>query len=99
MRDAVRLDDGVANRILATVLVEDVSHRQDSFQRIALSTARRRNVSLPRRYPDAVVENAINGLRRNAGAVVLDDDRVPLHGDRDDRRDLGFLAGVESVID
>src|SRR5262249_38735511 len=99
MRDAVRLNDSVAYRILATVLIEHVGHRQDGLERVALSTARRRNISLPRRYPDVVVEHSFDGLRRNAGAVVLDDDVSVLHGNRDDRRYLGLLAGVESVID
>ena len=57
------------------------------------------DIGFPRRYADAVVEDALDRLRWNAGAVVLDDDRPAVDRDRYDRRDLGFLGGIERVVE
>ena len=40
----------------------------------------------------------LDGLRRNAGAVVIDGDPRALHGDRDDRRDFVLLGRVQRVV-
>jgi hypothetical protein len=39
--EPVRLDDGLAAGVLAAAIVEHVTHRQDSFERVTLRTARR----------------------------------------------------------
>jgi hypothetical protein len=98
MCDAVPLDDGPANSVLAT-LIERVCHRRDGLERVALCTTRRRDVGLAAGHSDAIVEYAVDGLGRNAWPVVLDDDRVVLHIDPDCRRDLGPFAGIQRVVD
>ena len=91
MGHAGGFDDGLAGGIVAVALLEHVGHRQDGLERIALSAARWADVSFTRRNPDAVVEDALDRLRRNAGTVVLDDDRPAIDCDRDGRGDLGFF--------
>ena len=82
MLDAARLDPGLALALAA----EHVGHRQDGLQRIALASTRRADVRLARRNSDVVVDDAGDGLGRNAGTVVLDDDARRLCARRLDLR-------------
>ena len=53
---------------------EHVGHRQDGLQRVALAATSRADVGFARRDANVVVDDAGDGLGRNAGTVVLDDD-------------------------
>jgi hypothetical protein len=79
--------------------VEYEGHGDDRLQRVALRAPVGGDVCLPRRHADGEVEQAIHDVRRDAGAVVRDRDRVRIDGDRDLRRDALFLAGVQCVVD
>jgi hypothetical protein len=92
MRPPARLDHGRAVRA-----VEREAHRDDGFQRIALSAARRRNVGLAARDADGVVEHFLYRLGRDAAAVVGDHDLA--RRGRDLNADLGRDAGLFSLVE
>ena len=98
--DPVRDPPGLDHR-LAGAAVEHERHRDDRLQRVALRAAGRRHVGFPRRHSDRVVEEAVDGLGRDAGAVVFDDDLAGLarYRNRDLRRDAGLLGTVDPVVD
>src|SRR5271170_6324107 len=86
----LRLDDrqtGRVYRILGAapaqpLAIEDIAHRQDSLEGVALRAPRRADIRLARRYTDRVVADRADRLRRNTGAVVLNEDRSRLRPDR-----------------
>ena len=83
----------------AALAVEDERHRHQRLQRVALRAAVGRDVRLAGTDADAEVENVLDHLRRQPGAVVGDGDPVLVDADGDLRRGPGFLAGVEPVVD
>jgi hypothetical protein len=84
----------------ADIAVECERHRDDRLWGIALRTSGRADVGSSGRDPDGV-HNIVDSLRRDAGAVVGDDDLATLNRnlDRDRRRDVMFLGDVRRVID
>ena len=101
MLDATGRDERHSHRIVIDVLalaVEHVAHGDEALQCVALRAASRRHVSFPAGHPDRVVENRLDGFGLDAAAVVLDGDRPVLYGNRDDRRDLGFLTGIQRIV-
>ncbi len=58
--DAAGLDDGHTHRLgvgLIELVCDDVAHREDGLQRVALGAAGRRHVGLARTDADHVIEN------------------------------------------
>src|SRR5262249_20373419 len=66
------------------IAVEDVGHRQDRFERIALRSSGRRYVGFSGRHPYRKIEQGLDGLGRNTRAVILDDHLALAHGHRED---------------
>ena len=83
----------------AASAIEHVAHGENGLEGVALRAARRRDIGLAARHPDCVVENRLDGVGVDPARVVLNDDRVLFDDHRDLGRDLGFLAGVERVVD
>ena len=79
--------------------VKDERHGDDGLERVALRAARRGDVGLAAADPDGEVEDVLDGLRRDAGAVVRHRDSGLVDRDGDRRRDAGLLAGVDAVVD
>ena len=102
MLDAVRLDDRHPDRVGITagmLTAEDITHRQNGFQRVALGAARRRHIGFAARHPNAVVEDGVDGFGREPVGVVLDCDRAGTDDDFDHRSDFGFLTGIKRIVD
>ena len=98
--DSPGRDDRHARPVAAVPAAgEDVTHGEDGLERVPLRASGRRDVRLPRRDPNRIVEDRFDGLGVDPAGVVPDDDRVALDDDFDLGRDLGFLAGVERVVD
>ena len=83
----------------AGVAVEDERDRDDRLERVALRTSGRADVGLATSYPDAEVEDVLDHVGGDAGAVVLDRDPGAVERDRDRRRGARLLAGVDRVIE
>ena len=98
--DAVRDAAGLDHR-LAHAAVEHERHGEDRLQGVALLPPARADIGRARTGAGRKVEKAVDGLGRDAGAVVGDGDLAGLGRDRDCnlRRDLGLLGDVEPVVD
>jgi hypothetical protein len=101
--DAARLDNRHPHRFMVVFVlfgaIEDVAHREDGLERIALRAPGRRDISFAAGNADGVVEDRCDRLGLDARAVILDLNRSRFNGDRNLGGDLGFLASVEGVID
>ena len=83
----------------ALAVREHEGHGDDGLQRIALRAARRRDIGFARRGAGREVEDRLDRPGRQARPVVGDRDAGVVDADRDLRRDAGFLAGVERVVE
>jgi hypothetical protein len=83
----------------AGLAVENERHRHQRIQCVALGTAVGRDIGFAGTDADAEIENILDHLRRQAGAVVADSDPVFIDADGDRGCDPCLLAGVERVVD
>ena len=83
----------------AVLAAQRERHRDDRLERVALPAAVRRHVRLAARRPGREVEDRGDRLGRDAGPVVAHPDLAACDSDPDHRRDAGFLAGIERVVD
>src|SRR5262245_3293143 len=101
MLEVTRLDPSLA----LDPATEHEGHRQYPLERVALASTSPADVRFARRDPDVVINDGADGLGRNPGTVVLDDDTRRFFGfagpDRDLNywRDVSLLAGVDAVVD
>ncbi len=79
--------------------VERERHGDHRLQGIALRTAGRANISLTARYPDREVEDVLDHIGGDTGAVVDKADPVAVDLGLDLGSNAGLLAGVECVVD
>lgn len=95
IRYAACLDYGLADSA-----VEHKAHRDDTFQRVALAASAGSDIRLSARYPNRIVEDIVDRLSRDAGAVISDGNlaRAGRDLDLDLGRNTNLLDNVDRVV-
>jgi hypothetical protein len=81
------------------IAVERERHSDHRLQSIALRAAGRADISLAARYPDREVEDVLDHIGRNTGAVIDEADPGTVDLYLDPGGDADLLASIERVID